>query len=183
MDTVIQNRWTKRTGAFLFVIMLTGVLATFQAAPARADDKQQATQIVEKACVAFDNFMSDKSMGAFRDLLKRAKAVVIAPSVLKGAFVLGASGGNAVGMIRDEHTGRWSTPAFYTIGSASLGLQIGGQSSEVVLLAMTERGSNALISNSFKLGADAGVAAGPVGIGAQAASANLSDEVYGKQNG
>jgi len=103
--------------------------------------------------------------------------VVIAPEFLKGAFVVGASGGNAVAMVRDGKTGRWSEPAFYTIGGASIGLQIGGESSEVILLAMTERGVSALMGNSFKLGAEAGVAAGPVGIGAQAATANLSADV------
>jgi len=77
----------------------------------------------------------------------------------------------------ETKTGQWSKPAFYTIGGASFGLQIGGQASEVVLLAMTERGANTLMTNSFKLGADAGVAAGPVGMGAQAATANLSADI------
>jgi lipid-binding SYLF domain-containing protein len=172
-----ENRWTKYLGVFLFVITLSGVLVAIPAALAQADDKQEATQIVQKACMALDNFMSDNHMGAFRNLLERAKAAVIAPSLLKGAFIIGASGGHAVGMVRDEHTGRWSEPSFYTIGGASFGLQIGAESSEVILLAMTERGVNALMDNSFKLGVDAGVAAGPVGIGAQAASSNLSADI------
>jgi len=147
------------------------------AVPSRADDRQEATQILEKACMTLDNFMSDENMGPFRELIKNAHAVVIAPSLLKGAFVVGVSGGNAVAVIRDERTGRWSEPAFYTIGGASFGLQIGGQASEVILLAMTERGANSLMTNSFKLGADAGLAAGPVGMGAQAATANLSADI------
>jgi lipid-binding SYLF domain-containing protein len=161
----------------MFAIFVSGALTLFQTVPASANDKQEATQIVEKSCMTLSNFKSDDNMGAFRDFLKDAKAVVIAPEFLKGAFVVGASGGNAVAMVRDERTGGWSQPAFYTIGGASIGLQIGGESSEVILLAMTERGKSALMGNSFKLGADAGVAAGPVGIGAQAATANLSADI------
>jgi lipid-binding SYLF domain-containing protein len=149
----------------------------FQAAPALGNDKQAATHLVEKSCMTLHDFMGDNNMGEFRDLLKKAKAVVVAPELLKGAFVVGASGGNAVALVRDEKTGHWSEPAFYTIGGASFGLQIGGQSSEVILLAMTERGATALMGNSFKLGADVGVAAGPVGMGAQAATANLSADI------
>jgi lipid-binding SYLF domain-containing protein len=161
----------------LFAIFVSGALTLFQAVPASGNDGQEATQIVEKACMTLRNFQSDDNMGAFRDFLKDAKAVVIAPEFLKGALVVGASGGNAVAMVRDERTGGWSVPAFYTIGGASIGLQIGGEASEMILLAMTQRGANALMGNSFKLGADAGVAAGPVGIGAQAATANLSAEI------
>jgi lipid-binding SYLF domain-containing protein len=162
---------------FLFGVLLSGMLIVSQSAPVLADERRDATQLVEKACMTFGNFMRDSSMGAYRDLLKKAKAAVVAPDLLEGAFVLGASGGNAIGMVRDEKTGQWSEPAFYTIGGASVGLQIGGQSSEVVLLAMTDRGMNALLGHSLKLGVDAGVAAGPVGIGAEAASANLSADI------
>jgi len=169
--------WARGAWLSLFTIFVSGALTLFQAVPASGNDRQEATQIVEKACMTLSNFKSDDNMGAFRDFLKDAKAVVIAPEFLKGAFVVGASGGNAVAMVRDGKTGRWSEPAFYTIGGASIGLQIGGESSEVILLAMTERGVSALMGNSFKLGAEAGVAAGPVGIGAQAATANLSADV------
>jgi SH3 domain-containing YSC84-like protein 1 len=169
--------WARGAWLSMSAIFVSGALTLFQAIPASANDKQEATQIVEKSCMTLSNFKSDDNMGAFRDFLKDAKAVVIAPEFLKGAFVVGASGGNAVAMVRDERTGGWSQPAFYTIGGASIGLQIGGESSEVILLAMTERGKSALMGNSFKLGADAGVAAGPVGIGAQAATANLSVDI------
>jgi len=177
MNAKKRMSWAKGVWLFLFTIFLSGALTLFQAVPASGNDRQEATQVVEKACMTFSNFMNDDHMGTFRDLLKNAKAVVIAPEFLKGAFVVGASGGNAVAMARDEKTGRWSEPAFYTIGGVSIGFQIGGQSSEVILLAMTQRGVTSLMGNSFKLGADAGVAAGPVGIGAQAATANLSADI------
>lgn len=97
--------------------------------------------------------------------------------MLKGAFIWGASGGSGVLLVRDEKTGPWIGPAFYTIGGASFGLQIGGQASEVILLVMTDRGVTSLLTNSLKLGADAGVAAGPVGAGVAASTANLSADI------
>jgi lipid-binding SYLF domain-containing protein len=177
MNTKKYIMWTGGPWLFLFAIALCGVLVLFQAVPAWANDKQESTQLVERACMTFDNFMHDKNMTAFRYLLKDAKAVVIVPSLLKGAIIVGGSGGNAVGMFRDQRTGQWSDPAFYSIGGASFGLQIGGQSSEVILLARTDRGANALLGNSFKLGGDVGVVAGPVGWGTQAALANLSADI------
>lgn len=101
----------------------------------------------------------------------------IAPQVLKGAYIIGASGGSGVLLVRDEKTGRLNGPAFYAIGGASIGFQIGGEASEVILLLMTERGVSSLLSNSLKLGADAGLAVGPVGMGASAATANLSADI------
>jgi lipid-binding SYLF domain-containing protein len=132
---------------------------------------------VEKARLALESFTNNSTMGAFRDLIKKAEGVFIAPQVLKGAFVVGASGGNGVLLVRDKKTGQWSEPAFYTIGEASFGLQAGGEASEMILLLMTQRGINSLLASSLKLGVDAGVAAGPFGIGASAATANLSADV------
>ena len=73
--------------------------------------------------------------------------------------------------------GKWGGPAFYTIGEASLGFQIGGQASEVILVALTDRDVASLLSTSAKLGADVGIAVGPVGAGAEAATANLSADL------
>ncbi|HAM52533.1 MAG TPA: hypothetical protein DCP92_18220 [Nitrospiraceae bacterium] len=149
----------------------------FATVPAAADDAMDSKQLVEKARLSFDRFVTPKDNQAFRDLLKKAMGVFIAPQILKGAFIVGVSGGSGVFVTRDEKTGQWGGPAFYTIGSASFGLQIGGQASEVVFLAMTERGVNALLGSSVKLGADVGMAAGPVGAGVSAATANLSADI------
>ena len=116
-------------------------------------------------------------METLRSLLKSAQGVFIAPQILRGAFVIGASGGSGVFLVRDKHRGDWAGPAFYTIGEASFGFQIGGDASEVVLVAMTERGVNALLSTSVKLGGDVGIAVGPVGAGAEASTANLSADI------
>ncbi len=145
--------------------------------PAFAGEKQEAMQLVEKARFSMESFMADEKMGAFHGLLKKARGVLIAPQVLKGAFVLGASGGSGVLVVRNVKKGGWNGPAFYTIGGVSYGLQIGGQASEVILLVMTERGVSSLLSSSFKLGADVGIAAGPVGAGASASTANLSADI------
>ena len=145
--------------------------------PAFADNASDAKQLVEKSKLTFDTFVSTKEIGAFRDLLKKAKGVFISPQMLEGAFVFGLSGGSGVLVARDPGTGSWNGPAFYTVGEVSFGLQAGGKASEVVMLAMTDRGVNALLSPSVKLGADVGVAAGPVGAGASAATANISADI------
>jgi len=154
--------------------------------PAMADDAQDARQMVEKARLAFENFMADKDLGpSVRSLVKRAKGVLIYPQVLKGAFIFGASGGSGAMLAYDDKTGKWGGPAFYTIGEASFGLQIGGEASEVILVALTDRGVASLLSTSAKLGADVGIAVGPVGAGAEAATANLSADLvsYSRSKG
>jgi lipid-binding SYLF domain-containing protein len=92
----------------------------------------------------------------------------VAPSIIKGGFIWGGSGGTGVFLVRNEKTGNWSEPAFYTIGSVTFGLQIGGEASEVVILAMSEKAVDSLLSSSFKLGGDASIALGPIGAGAKA---------------
>jgi lipid-binding SYLF domain-containing protein len=161
----------------MIAVSLAVAMALSSAVPAFADDKQSANQLVEKARFTMDSFMSDPLMGPFRDLIKDAKGVFIIPQMLRGAFVIGAYGGSGVFLARDENTREWIGPAFYTVGGASFGFQIGGEASETVLLAMTDRGVRSLLANSFKLGADAGLALGPVGAGVSAATANLSADI------
>ena len=168
----MQTAWL-----FLVAFLLSAAMIVTLAPPASADDKQDAEQLVEKAQMTLQSFMSDSSMDAFRDLIKQAKGVLVVPQLLKGAFVFGASGGSGVLLVRDGNADRWFGPAFYTLGGASFGLQIGGQASEVVLLIMTDRGVGSMMASSFKLGADVGVAAGPVGVGVAASTANLSADV------
>jgi lipid-binding SYLF domain-containing protein len=161
----------------LVTVLLAGMFVLVGVAPALADDATEAKQLVEKARMSFTSFQTAKEMEGFRDLVKKAKGVFIAPQVLKGAFIVGASGGSGVLLARDTKTNKWCGPAFYTIGEASFGLQIGGSASEVILLAMTDRGVTAFLSNSIKLGADVGLAVGPIGAGAAASTANLSADI------
>ena len=143
-----------------------------------ADDATDAQQLVEQARMTFEAFNADADMGpSMRSIVQRAKAVLIYPQVLRLAFVFGASGGSGTLLAYDQAKNIWSGPAFYTIGQISFGLQAGGQAAEVVLVALTDRGLSALLSTSAKLGADVGVALGPIGVGAEAASANLSVDI------
>jgi lipid-binding SYLF domain-containing protein len=143
-----------------------------------ADDAQDATQLVEKSHMTFDAFIADNDMGpALRSLVKGAKGVLVYPQILRGAFIVGASGGSGVFLAKDDKAGVWGGPAFYTIGQGSFGLQAGGDASEVVLVALTERGVAAMLATSAKLGANASVAAGPVGAGAEASTANISADI------
>jgi len=158
-------------------LFLLGLLAALFPGPAAAEQAMDARHLMEKAQLTLETFAKAPEMEGFRNLVRNARGVFIAPQVLKGAFVLGVSGGSGVFLSRDRLKGQWAGPAFYTIGSVSFGLQIGGDASEVVLLAMTDRGVNALLETSAKLGADAAAAAGPVGIGAAASTANLSADI------
>ncbi len=167
------------------MLTLIALVATLAAAllssgvrPARADDTQDARHLVEKSKLTFDAFLADKDMGPpLRDLLTRAKGVLIYPQVLRGAFIFGGAGGSGVMLARDVAGGAWGGPAFYTMGEVSFGLQIGGDASEIVLVALTDRGVSALLATSAKLGANVSVAAGPLGAGATAATANLSADI------
>ncbi len=165
----------KRLSILLFAAAIIGAFLS-DPGMAVASDKADAQAIVTKANITFNSFMSDKNFTEMRKLSRSAKGIFIAPQVLKGAFVIGASGGTGVFLVREEG-GKWTHPAFYTIGSVSFGFQIGGQASEVILLAMTDRGVTTLLQSSVKLGADVGIAAGPYGAGAQAATANISADI------
>lgn len=161
----------------LVAAAFSAALLLLPAGAASANDKMEAEQLVEKAQLVLRNFQCDETMGAFRALMPKAHGVLIVPNLLKGAFVVGASGGSGVFLARSEHGDSWSEPAFYTLGSGSIGMQAGGSASEVILLAMTDRGVKSFLGHSLKLGADAGIAAGPVGLGASAATLNLSADI------
>jgi len=171
MNTLYRNSMR------LMTLLLAGLFVLFGTGPALADDATDAKQLVDKARMTLEDFHTAKEMDGFRDLMKTAKGIFIAPQVLKGAFIVGASGGSGVFLARDGKSQKWFGPAFYTIGEASFGLQIGGSASEIVLLAMTDRGVTAFLSDNLKLGANGSVAVGPVGIGAAAATANLSADI------
>ncbi len=130
-------------------------------------------ELVDNAYITFKTLMADPNMTWLRSHIQSAKGILICPKFMKGAFLFGADGGTGVLLGRSERTGEWSYPAFYGLGSISFGLQAGAQVSEVVLLVMTENGMDALLSTSFKLGADVSVAAGPVGAGAKAQTTDI----------
>jgi lipid-binding SYLF domain-containing protein len=118
----------------------------------------------------------DQTFGPSRDLLRRARAVLIVPGLVKGGFIFGAEGGDGVLL---AHNGRhWSSPAFYTIGSASFGLQIGVEAAQLVMFVMSDRALHAIERDKFKLGAGAGLTIITVGANAQGAtSGNLTGDL------
>ena len=103
------------------------------------------------------------------ELLSKCKAIAIYPNVVKAGFIIGARYGKGVVLAKDEN-GKWGPVAFSTIGGGSWGLQIGGQMTDLIFVVMNERGLTGLLSSNFTLGADASVAAGPVGRNSQAAT-------------
>jgi lipid-binding SYLF domain-containing protein len=162
-----KKRYRASVKIMVLVFLMTGVLFVSNK-PATATDRDEAQILVDRARVTFKDFMHDSNYSWLQKNLHDAKAVLIFPQVLKGGFIWGGSGGTGVLLVRDERTGNWSQPAFYTIGSVTFGLQIGGEASEVLVLAMTRKAVDSLFSSSFKLGGDLSVAVGPVGAGAKA---------------
>jgi len=156
-----------RTGTILVAILALGLMPASYS-PAVASDEERVQLLVDRARITFNDFMSDRYYSWLHDNIKNAKGVLIFPQVIKGGFIFGASGGTGVFLARDEKTGNWSEPAFYTVGSGTFGLQIGGESAQVVMLAMTQKAIDSVLSSSFKLGADGSVALGPVGAGGKA---------------
>ena len=102
--------------------------AATASSPARASDASEAAELVQKAQTTIAEFGANKEFPTFSPTLAKAKAVLIFPQVLKAGFVLGGSGGSGVLLVRDAKTGGWVGPAFYTMGSASLGFQAGASS-------------------------------------------------------
>jgi SH3 domain-containing YSC84-like protein 1 len=153
-------------GCGVVVLVLTFIAISIQPVIAADPAAQQGT--VDKTLVTYRSFMADKDMQWFRNNLKDVKGLLIVPNLLKAGFILGGSGGSGVLVARDAKTGNWSQPAFYTVGSVSFGLQIGGEAAEVIMMIRTQKAMDALFTTEFKLGGDASVAAGPVGTGAQA---------------
>jgi lipid-binding SYLF domain-containing protein len=156
----------------LFGLLVFSALA-LGSAQAFADDKAEAVKTVDGAVTVLKHFAADPNMTWYRDHIGQAKAVLIIPTLVKAGFIFGGSGGTGVVLARDEKGNTWKGPSFATAGSVSWGLQAGGSAAEVVMMAMTDKGKAALLSNKFQAGADASVAAGPVGEGAQAATTDI----------
>ena len=152
--------------------VLTGTAAAFAAPlltsmPALADAKRQS---LIDSCLA----TARKILGGpdFPDAAKQminARGVLIIPELVQGGFIFGAAGGRGVLMGRTSPN-NWSFPAFYAMGSGSVGLQVGGKVSEIVFIIRTEKGLQAIVDHKFKFGAEAGVTMVAVGIGLEGAS-------------
>jgi lipid-binding SYLF domain-containing protein len=136
--------------------------------PVNAEEPVKQQLLVDQARITFESFMIDQNMAWFRDHMHKAKGFLIIPELLQGAFFVGGSGGRGVLVVKDQATGDWSQPVFYTLGSGSLGIQFGLEKSELIMAVFTQKGLDRLYSTSFKFGGDVSIAAGPVGAGAKA---------------
>ena len=136
-----------------------------QPPPAQALTEQE--ELIERARLTFTSMRQEERYSHIDRLLPSARAIMIFPDVFRGGFVVGGEGGTGVLLARLED-GSWSHPAFFGMGTGSVGLQIGGQVSETILLVMTEDGLNALFESQVTLGADASVAVASLGSGIEA---------------
>jgi lipid-binding SYLF domain-containing protein len=150
---------SRRAALCVLAAVALGGCATQAVSPAEPE------KLVSDARTTLSNFIRDPDQTWIQDNLSRAKAVMIAPQIVKAGFIFGGSGGRAVLVGRDGRV--WAGPAFYDLATASVGFQAGVEVSEAIIVVMTDKGLNSLLSNSFKIGGDASVAAGPVGAGAK----------------
>ncbi len=146
----------------MIALLLVGVWTT----SARAKDE---VRTVQDSAEVLKSIMSIPEKGIPPVLLRNAHAVAIIPGVIKGAFIVGGRHGTGVALVRGEN-GHWSDPIFVSITGGSVGWQVGGTSTDLVLVFKSRRGVESLLKGKFTLGADVAVAAGPVGRNAEAAT-------------
>jgi SH3 domain-containing YSC84-like protein 1 len=142
---------------FAVAVVLTGALtSTAFAQSDEADRIRTAGDVLGEIMAAPDKAIPTS-------VLNKAEAIVVFPSTIKGAFIVGAQRGKGIISVRDRTRGTWSNPAFLTITGGSFGLQIGGQALDIVLVVTNRRGLENLLMNQFEIGGEASAAAGPVG--------------------
>jgi lipid-binding SYLF domain-containing protein len=162
--------------ARLFLV-LTAFLA-LASCRSSGDFGSEPEQLADRARVTFQGMMTDNDYPSLVNLATRAKAILIFPNMLSGAFFFGGRGGTGVMLVHGPD-GKWSNPAFYTLGGISWGLQFGGQSSELVIAVMTERGLTAIMNREVTLGANAGLAVGELGKGVNASTGmGIKSDMY-----
>ena len=160
---------------------LTSIVMLLLILPAFAADKQKDEDTLRKANLLLQDMLNSKDISP--TVLSKADCVLILPGVKKFGFGVGGSGGRGPLLCRSGQNfdGKWSAPAMFTVGGASVGLQVGGSSSDFVLLLMNPKVVNQILNGKTKMGTDATAAAGP---GATAASASDADILtYGKAKG
>jgi SH3 domain-containing YSC84-like protein 1 len=152
--------------------------AAVLAAGAFASSAQAAdtSEVLAHSNMTVSDLRHDSVFSDARHSLRNARAVLIIPRLVKGGFVFGAEGGNGVLIARTRHG--WSDPAFYTLGSASFGLQAGLEQSQLVIIIMSDRALRAIEHDKFKFGADAGLTVVTLGAGVGGAtSGNLTGDI------
>lgn len=146
--------------------------AVVTASAASADPNE----LVAHATRVAEHMRSDPAFTQAQNMLQNARAVLIVPALVKGGFIFGAEGGDGV-LVKRLGPNNWSSPAFYTMGSASFGLQIGLEKAEVVLLIMSDRALAGIMQNEFKIGAGAGITAITLSSGAEGATSGKGGDI------
>src|SRR5215472_18186022 len=142
-------------------LILPLLVLAFVAYAFAGDEDNQAANRVKAASTVLEEIQNAPDTGIPDEVMGSAECVAVVPSMLKAGFVFGAQYGRGVASCRTAKG--WSDPAFFAVQGGSFGLQIGGQAVDLVMLIMNKKGMENLLSSKFKLGADASVAAGPVG--------------------
>lgn len=158
---------------YIGLIALLLFVSTAQAATeGQAELLRDATSVMQE-------MLDSPDEGIPSELLGKAKAIIIFPTMIKGGFMFAARYGRGVVAVRSPKTGEWGLPSFMTTVGGSFGLQIGAEAVDLILLVMTQRGIDGLLQDKFTLGGDAAVAAGPVGRHAEAsADIMMQGEIY-----
>jgi SH3 domain-containing YSC84-like protein 1 len=152
-----------------FRILMITVLLAGMAVPVFADSgRQQGIDRIRSSRFAFEDVMNAPDKGIPQELLGSAKCIAIIPGEKRAAFIFGASYGR--GLVTCRNANGWSAPAFLLVSGGSFGFQIGGSSTDIIMIFRNRNGMNHLLSDKFKVGADASAAAGPVGRTAAAAT-------------
>jgi SH3 domain-containing YSC84-like protein 1 len=154
------------------------VTLAWQAAPARAAETSEQQKVVDAARTALEQLRTDNAMGeSARNLIHKARAVLIVPRLVKAGFFLGGHGGS--GVLLGRSGAGWSSPCFYGMGGGSIGLQIGGEVSRVVLIIMSDKALDAVMKDEFKVGAAAGLTVVTIGASGEASTtANAGADIY-----
>ena len=157
-------------------VLSMAVVSPFSVTPLPADEKD--FDRFNEAATVFTEIMDAPDKGIPQELMESARCIVIVPGLKKGAFIVGAKFGKGFLSCRQKGTGKWSAPGAVRVEGGSVGFQIGGSETDVVLLVMNSRGADRLLSSQFTLGGEGEVAAGPVGRSATAQTdAKLTAEI------
>ena len=152
----------------LALVALVTLLALPGLAADAAKDRREALSKAQDAANVVRDIMGAKDRALPDELLENAVCVAVFPNVIKGAFIVGGSGGSGCAVVRDPGTGRFGLPLFLKIGGGSVGFQIGGSSTDFLLVGLNREAQDTLRKGEWTLGADAAVAGGPVGRSAKA---------------
>lgn len=153
----------------IFLIAAALILSPLFSSNLFGSEDDKWTRLIEESGKVLGEIQQMPDQGIPEDLMRSASGIAIFPNTISAGFVIGGKYGQGIIMVRDEK-GNWMPPAVFTIAGGSLGWQIGGQATDLVLLIMSRRSVDGILQSQFKLGADANVAAGPVGRTAEAST-------------